>query len=106
MLGDRPQTSSLVARAFARTESKVVGHLAAVFETVGVNQFAAQQFMGKLALPKEELARGSRSELPFNFASCFSMARSPASRSLTGRRSRVVSPRESLTQLAPPTNAR
>ena len=34
---------------------------------MGVDQFAAQQFMGKLAFPKEELWHGGRRfELPFD----------------------------------------
>ena len=40
VLGDRPQASSLVAGAFTRAESKVVAHLAAVAETLWVNQLA------------------------------------------------------------------
>jgi hypothetical protein len=68
VLGDRPQASSLVARAFTRTEPKVVGHLAAVAETLWVNQLAGQELVSELALPKDQPARSSRSQLAFNFA--------------------------------------
>ena len=68
VLGDRAHPSSLVAGALTRAEPKVVAHLAAVAETLWVNQLARQELVSELALSKDQPARGRRSQLGFDLA--------------------------------------
>ena len=68
MLGDRTQASSLPTGALTRAEPKVVACLPSVAETLRIDQLARQQLVGELALPKDQLARGPRAQLGFNFA--------------------------------------
>jgi hypothetical protein len=53
VLRDRTHPTPLRAGAFARTQSKVVAHLPAIFEALRVDQFSGQQFVRELTFAKE-----------------------------------------------------